>query len=307
MIPVFDQHVERDGYAWWYLDAISEDGRHGLTLIAFIGSVFSPYYAWARARGRGDPLAHCAINVALYGPGGRWSMTERGSSAVTREPARLRIGPSGLDWNGEALEIDVREWAVPVPRPLRGRIRVHPTIVNSESLELDPDGRHRWTPAWPAARVELDFEQPELGWRGSGYFDHNTGTEPLERCFESWSWSRAMTRRGPVILYDTRNCRGVDQAHALHFDASGRLSKLDSPAPVLLPRSRWGIARPTRSEDGQANVVATWEDTPFYARSLVKTRLLDEPVSAVHESLCLRRFSSPWVQLMLPFRMPRKG
>ena len=36
----------RDGYVWWYVDALSDDGRHGLTLIAFIGSVFSPYYAW---------------------------------------------------------------------------------------------------------------------------------------------------------------------------------------------------------------------------------------------------------------------
>ena len=29
--------------AGWYVDAISDDGRHGLTIIAFIGSVFSPY------------------------------------------------------------------------------------------------------------------------------------------------------------------------------------------------------------------------------------------------------------------------
>ena len=62
------------GYAWWYVDALSDDGQHGLTLIAFIGSVFSPYYAWARRRGPADPQNHCALNVALYGPGGnRWA------------------------------------------------------------------------------------------------------------------------------------------------------------------------------------------------------------------------------------------
>ena len=44
----FDTPVPDGGYAWWYLDALSDDGRHGLTVIAFIGSVFSPYYAWAR-------------------------------------------------------------------------------------------------------------------------------------------------------------------------------------------------------------------------------------------------------------------
>ena len=62
--PGFDAAVRPGGYAWWYVDAFSDDGRFGLTIIAFVGSVFSPYYAW---RGRRDPLDHCAINVALYG------------------------------------------------------------------------------------------------------------------------------------------------------------------------------------------------------------------------------------------------
>ncbi len=72
------------GYAWWYLDALSDDGAHGLTIIAFIGSVFSPYYARARAaRGAVPPtrLEHCAINVALYGP-------ERGRVGHDRARAR---------------------------------------------------------------------------------------------------------------------------------------------------------------------------------------------------------------------------
>ena len=307
MKPNFDTPVARDGYAWWYLDALSADGRHGLTMIAFIGSVFSPYYAWARARGEGDPLAHCAINLALYGPGGRWCMTERGATALRRDSQSLRIGPSGLHWTAEALEIDLDEWAVPIPRPLRGRVRVTPVIVNQTGLELDPAGRHRWTPIWPAARVELDFEQPGLNWSGGGYFDHNIGTEPLAQCFDNWTWSRAMTRQGPVVLYDTEDLSGQRGSHALHFQADGRLQRLPSPTPVKLRNSRWGIARPTRSEDGQAQLQASWEDTPFYARSLVHTRLLGEPVVAVHEALSLRRFTRLPVQLMLPFRMPRRA
>lgn len=307
MIPAFDQQVQDDGYAWWYLDAISDDGRYGLTVIAFVGSVFSPYYAWARARGQGNPLAHCAINVALYGPGGRWSMTERGSSVVSRERDSLGIGPSALHWNGETLDVELQEWAVPIPRRIQGRIRVQPTVFNTEAVDLDPGGQHRWTPVWPAARVEVAFDHPDIRWSGSGYLDHNAGTEPLERRFDNWYWSRAETSKGPVVLYDTQYRNGERGSHALHFDRSGKLCKLPSPLPVSLPRSRWGIARPTRSDDGQAQLEAAWEDTPFYARSLVTTRLLGERVTAVHESLSLSRFSALWVQLMLPFRMPRKG
>ena len=48
--------VDANGYAWWYVDALSEDGREGLTIIAFIGSVFSPYYAWTGRRDPARPL-----------------------------------------------------------------------------------------------------------------------------------------------------------------------------------------------------------------------------------------------------------
>ena len=67
------------GYGWWYVDGVSDDGAHGITIIAFVGSVFSPYYKWARGRRQPpDPAHHCALNVALYGRGGkRWAMTWR--------------------------------------------------------------------------------------------------------------------------------------------------------------------------------------------------------------------------------------
>ena len=43
---------------------MSDDGGDALTVIAFVGSAFSPYYR----RSRGDPDNHCALNVVLYGP-----------------------------------------------------------------------------------------------------------------------------------------------------------------------------------------------------------------------------------------------
>jgi carotenoid 1,2-hydratase len=38
----------------------------------------------------------------------------------------------------------------------------------------------------------------------------------------------------------------------------------------------------------------------------VRSQLFGEAATAVHESLDLDRFASPWVQAMLPFRMPRR-
>ncbi len=97
--PRFDVFVTPGGYHWWYVDALSDDGAYGLTIIAFIGSVFSPYYAWTHRR---DPLNHCAINVALYGPrGARWSMTERGRKSLHCTRDRLGIGPSAIERDGD--------------------------------------------------------------------------------------------------------------------------------------------------------------------------------------------------------------
>ena len=119
--PRFDRRVAPGGYAWWYLDAISDDGRYGFTIIGFVGSVFSPYYLKS---GRGDPLDHCSINVALSGPrGNRWCMAEHGRQGVARATDLFAVGRSGMRWDGQCLTIDVAESCAVLPFRVAGRIR----------------------------------------------------------------------------------------------------------------------------------------------------------------------------------------
>src|SRR5512137_1666176 len=164
--PRFDLAVAPGGYAWWYLDAGSDDGRFGLTLIAFVGSVFSPFYASARRRGHAEAVDHCAINVALYGETSRWAMTERDRGAVRRTADSFAIGPSQLRWQDGALVIDVNEITAPWPTRLSGSIRVRPQAASDYRVALDSRGRHHWQPIAPCARVELDFVAPSLRWSG---------------------------------------------------------------------------------------------------------------------------------------------
>ena len=299
----FDALVDPGGYAWWYVDALSDDGAHGLTVIAFIGSVFSPYYAWS---GHKDPGDHCAVNIALYGPhGSLWAMTERGRSAVSRNADSLVIGPSSLSWDGSKLTIQFHETSAPIPRRLRGRIVVEPAALNAQEYSLEAKGVHVWRPIAPVARVSADLAAPELSWRGPGYLDHNRGAEPLEDGFSRWTWSRAQTPSGTSILYDADRLREPPLSLALRFDREGRCEKFTPPPRVVLPKTRWRVARETRSDDGRAGVERRFEDTPFYSRSLVAHSVEGVPVVSMHESLDLRRFASPIVRAMLPFRMPR--
>jgi carotenoid 1,2-hydratase len=305
--PDFSIGVPLDGYAWWYVDAISDDGAHALTVIGFIGSVFSPYYKWARRKGPADPFDHCAINVALYGPRARWSMTERGEAGVWRSASHLAIGPSALRWENDALTILINERAAPLPFAMGGRIRVHPQTLFNRAFALDPTQRHRWLPYAPLARVEVEMTSPGLRWSGAGYFDHNCGSEPLEAGFTRWDWARAHGRGGATIHYDSALRDGAQSALALRFAPDGRIE--DAPAPPRQPMRRapvWRMARAARCDDGAAPK-AQWTlvDAPFYARSVISTTLDGEAVTGVHESVDLDRFTAPIVQMMLPFRMPR--
>jgi carotenoid 1,2-hydratase len=64
-----------------------------------------------------------------------------------------------------------------------------------------------------------------------------------------------------------------------------------------------------RSEEHEGKpsvaLLNTFEDTPFYARSMLKSRLLGEEVISMHETLNVKRLESNIVQFMLPWRMPR--
>lgn len=305
--PDFSEDVPPQGYAWWYVDAVSDDGEFGLTVIAFVGSVFSPYYAWS---GRLDPLNHCSINVALYGrQHARWAMTERGRRQVDRGRTHFSVGPSSLRWENDGLIIDVNERATPLPRRMVGQIRVTPDVLNTRSFELDDAGRHVWRPIAPRARLALDFSQPGLSWRGDAYVDSNRGSEPLETGFRYWDWSRfPMADGSTAILYNTDPHKGRARQLAMLFTDRGA-HELDasltdhSLRPTIVFRNR----RRTRADaNASPHILKTFEDAPFYSRSLLQSQIGGQAVTGFHEGFSGPRFAALSTKLMLPFRMPRR-
>lgn len=237
-------------------------------------------------------------------------MTERGAGALSRGVDFFQVGPSGLSWDGETLTAEIDEWAVPLPRRMRGRLRLTPKAINGEAFALEPGDRHHWRPIGPVADIALDFDAPALSWRGEGYLDSNWGAEPLERRFVRWDWSRAALANGAgaAILYDPTLVGGGGEPLALHIDRRGAVSRRAVPPRRPLGRCFWGVDRETRADAGcTPQLMRTLEDSPFYTRSLIATRLFGEDLTAMHESLDLTRFDKRWVQLLLPFRMPRRG
>ncbi|MEM0954427.1 MAG: carotenoid 1,2-hydratase [Pseudomonadota bacterium] len=297
------------GYRWWYIDALSDDGKYGLTLIAFIGSVFSPYYFRARRQPTVNPENHCSLNAILYGPGSKhWALTERGHGDLQRSAAQMQVGPSSLRYQGDSLIVDVEEWTVPLPRRLRGQVRVVLRNPQSAAYGLDPAGQHFWQPVAPCAEVEVEFEKPGVSWRGEGYVDANWGSEPLEDGFSYWHWCRAAApNKETVVRYEAWPRSGDKTLLSLGFDEQGGVRALDNgEAQPLASTPVWRMRRDARvPAHSDVSVTRTYEDTPFYSRSLLQYATGTEKYWAMHESLDLDRFRRPWVQFLLPFRMPR--
>ncbi len=234
-------------------------------------------------------------------------MTERRRGAIARSEREYVIGPSHLAWDGTCLTIDIDEIGMPLPRRVRGRVRVYPSSLSPFSTALDDHGRHRWGPLAACARVEAEFDQPGLRWSGHAYLDSNEGDEPIDRAFVEWDWSRSTMADGSTaVIYDVRQRAARDRVLALRFARDGRVEPFLPPERQRLARTGWRIARTMRSDaEVSPRVTHTLEDTPFYTRSVISSGLLGEQVVSMHETLNVPRLTSTMVQWMLPVRMPR--
>lgn len=269
-----------------------------------IGSVFSPYYAWS---GRQNPQNYIGFNVGLYGKGvKRWTLTERGQSALTQSPHHLAMGPSSASWDGHKLVLEFNEWSNPIFRKVMGKIEFYPDAITQKAFELDGKARHFWQPIAPSGHVKVTLDKPDLSWEGDGYLDSNWGSEPLEDGFTHWDWSRAPLKDGAGIYYDAFTRDGVNRQRALKIDKNGTIEERPLPPRQKLENGPiWRVPRTTLGHD-TAKTLSMLEDTPFYTRSHIETKFDGETTHAVHESLDLDKFASHWVKMLLPFRMPRK-
>jgi carotenoid 1,2-hydratase len=303
--PNFNLDVPAGGYAWWYIDGVSDCGSRAVSVIGFIGSVFSPWYAWS---GRGDPANNCCINVATYGPGGRFTMTDRGRGALRRGTDKFTVGPSSMHWNGRELIIDIDEISSPpIISRVRGQITVTPSSITNVELPLTKDGAHVWRPFAPTSRINVNLEAKGWQFDGHGYFDANFGTRPLETDFSYWTWGRFPTAQGSTCFYDATRRDGTALDAAIAFQPDGAASHIDAPNSKPFKRTLWALRRETRADVGTtAKQIKPMLDAPFYSRSVVETKINGEVVQGVHEALDLNRYASKLLKPMLAVRVPRR-
>jgi carotenoid 1,2-hydratase len=283
---------------------VSDDGRAAVVVIALLGNPFSPAYLRARDLGPAGALGHCSMNVAVYARGASaWALDERPLAGHERAADGVAIGGSSMRWDGDRLVIDVDERTTPFRRPVRGRIVLRPEARTGLDLPIDERGEHRWWPVAPLARIEVDLPWPGVRFSGHGYHDANAGAVPLEAAFESWSWSRARSD-GALLTYDVACSSGAERSLAFRVTPRGDVEDLDRLGSARLAPTVWALPRRARADRGHGGrVVRSLEDGPFYARSLVATRLGGGPVVAMHETLAPHRLRRDWVRRIIGARI----
>lgn len=243
-----------------------------------------------------------------YGKGGRWTMTDRGESALGLSRDRLQIGPSAMVWDDGRLIIEIDEMSTPHAQKLQGRVVVTPSALTNVELPLTEDGAHIWRPFAPKSDISVELNRPGWTWTGHGYFDANFGTRALEADFSYWTWGRFPLRDGAACFYDAVRRDGSELAVAVGFDESGRPREIDMPPKARLPRPGWMVRRETRADAGvRPKQVKAMLDAPFYNRCAVQTQIGGERSVGVFEALDLDRFRGPWLMPMLAVRVPRRA
>nr|WP_308916261.1 carotenoid 1,2-hydratase [Jannaschia sp. LMIT008] len=244
----------------------------------------------------------------MSGPGGRWTMTDRGRAALHQAPERIEMGPSSLHWDGTRLAIELDEVATPHLTPIKGRVTITPRGVTGIEAALKPDGSHVWRPLAPASDIRVEIDRPGWTWDGHGYLDSNFGTAPLEQDFAYWHWGRFPVPDGRVIFYESELRDGTETRIALHFDDHGNAREIEAPPLQRMPRSAWALRRETRCDTGHApRPVQSMISAPFYQRAVVDTVIHGHRTQGVWEAFDGDRFQAWWMKPLLALRVPRRA
>ena len=260
--------------------------RHGLVVIAFVGSVFSPYYARALRRDAAtDPKAHCAINVPVprrhaavvddRNAGRRRSnATPAGcASAEIRSPGTAATSSRGSTRSrcpGRAGSR--RDPLAPArPRPSSFGARRHgPPPMVADRPDLRGRGRDE-RPGAALARARLPRQQPRRQAAGARFRD--------------WHWARPHPGR-------QRHRRHLRRVPARRRTAGLALRADDGLPRPLRPPPRWT----SHAADGVCNAAARCDSVrrPGHAAPLrgmdrstrgrcSRRHWLGERVRAMHE------------------------
>ncbi len=203
-------------YEWWYFDAVSEDAEKAVVVIFYEGIPFSPKYNQCIQNGDGTkahPESYPAVSISVYDKGRPvwYSLTEfsKADASFGSQPLQVGIGPHRFSQQSEenrlSYHLTLNE-LLPNGDALEGELTFSSPITNRELLNEQSSGGHQWNLVQPAAEVTgvlsiSGYHQDKIDFKGSGYHDHNYGSEPMKEAFRDWYWGRVHFPEATLVFY----------------------------------------------------------------------------------------------------------
>ena len=326
-------------YEWWYLDAISTDGRTAFVFIWFAGLPFSPDALTNHERGRPARAAdHVAMFTAVYVEGKQiaYALNRHPESEfeAARESLNVRVGPNRLERfsNGDI--------AATVDAPmlfgggrLSGTLRLSASGGQGAGIgEVAGAADHVWNPLVPSCELSGSLrlagadgsEKWSSEFAGRGYLDHNYGSRPLTEGIRRWHWGRAHLGDTTIVYYHNEPKSGPHESVLAVIDASAdpnctdiQFSATDWRRRILCPRFPNTVAvTGLRGNDrvtftARRRHIVDWG--PFYMRFLcdVTATIRGRELSgtAITEYLDPRGLRARWLRPLIKtrIRMIRSG
>ncbi len=277
-------------YRWYYFDVVA--GEVTAVFIFMVGSLFSPRYVKSARRGA-QPVAHAAINFAVYqrGRARQWVMSEYPLLSVKER--ELRIGGSALRWNEDGtLGVSIEERTPWLGRPVRAELHFTPQVRCEQSFELVPGLSHRWQPFAP--RGHAKFTWRDQTFEGLGYHDGNHGEVPLGTDLRGWDWQR--THHGELTRIAYRPWHDSVTPLLVSATADGIVDTRAHLPHTMTTTTGWGLPVPSEQH-------ALLESSPFYARLENNS----EHAQTMCEVADFQRFRTPPITWLAYFRTRMEG
>lgn len=275
-------------YEWWYFDAQSIDG-YSIVVIFYEGNPFSKRYIKAIAEGKNNLAAHFpALSISLYKDGRPLfyafeEFTADECSFSTETPGgnagRNRF-EGEKDGNNLVYRVELNQ-AVANGDSIKGVLEFRSADQAYQMNENDGDNTesaHRWNLIQPKAAVTGELKlsgssAESISFDGSGYHDHNFGSEPMKDTFDEWYWGRYHLGNVTLIYYLMRvNNAWEKKAWLLSETGDVRAMPHDG---ITLDQSELSLfalssARVLKFEDGNFNahlqLDRLTDNGPFYQR-----------------------------------------
>ena len=279
-------------YRWYYVDVVA--GDFTAVFIFMIGSVFSARYSAARERGA-LPVAHSAVNFALYEKGARrcWVLSEYPAARVERDGDTLRIGESFFSYDARGnLSARVVDRSSPWGRPIDARLEVTVGAASAAPIQLIEGASHFWHPISPRGRARVTLPQHTLD--GHAYHDGNFGSVPLGTDCRGWDWARHHGTSSTSVRYQPWGDGPGIQLVARDSSVTVLREPLELPERT---RTGWGLSVPSSLEGSRG--LRLLESSPFYARLEGETA---DGGSMLGEVADFERFHRPSIRWMARFR-----